>query len=958
MVNLVIQKSFAAGEWAPELNARVDLAKYHSAAALLKNFYVDYRGGASSRPGTKYVLQALKSATAVRLIPFQASFTVNYVLEFGDFYIRFFTNGAPILETATVITGVTNASPGVVHDVAHGYTTGDWVFLSGIGGTTQLNNNYYSIVVTDADHYTLVDLFGVAVNTTSFGAYTTGGAAQRIYTIASPFAAADLALVKYTQSVNSMILCHPSYAPQVLTLTTATNWSITAINFNPTITSPAAPSVASTLAAGTVNYAYVVTAVDVSGQESTMSSIASIGGLQDLRVTGGTNTISWTASSGAVSYNIYKAQVSFAGALPSGTQFGFIGNSAGTDFVDSNISPDFTQCPPLARNPFAGAPVLTLALTANADYTTVPGVAIDPPVTGIQATGYISLGARTITPSGGVAGQVVHTGSPNGQTIVFTNGVVGAIATSTNVAGTLWQVNTMTVASQGSVTGVGNAVPGNPITSTGMSGGMGGTGAFTATVVWHVGALILVQGGTGYTITPAVTISSGAATATASLGSATSGNPSVPSFFDQRLFLAAPAHALQTFYMSQPGAPYNFNVSDPIQASDAITASIVSGKLNAIKSAISAPTGLIIFTSQQAWLVNGGANGASVTPIDITATGHAYNGASDVLPLQINFDYLYVQAKGSIVRDLTYNFYTAIYTGTNISVLSSHLFFGYQITEWTYAEEPASIVWAVRNDGALLSLTYVKEQEMIGWAQHDTAGLFKSVTSIPETAQTGPNSTVSAIVDAVYFVVERTVNGQTLKFIERLADRYPQDGYASCWAVDSGLRYSGSPTSTFTGLQHLTGAGIVGLADGVPFTASVSATGGFTLSSPASLVTAGLQYTPSLQTLAIDVGDPTIQGKLKNIPANVLRVRSTLGLSIGKNFTTQVLMKDLTLGATNSMASGLPASAQVVNDLWTGDARTILDAAWSTAGQYCISQFQPYYATVLGTIPTLTVEGR
>ena len=57
MVQSVIQHGFHAGEWAPALYARVDLAKYKAGAALLENFYVDYRGGASSRPGTRYVLQ-------------------------------------------------------------------------------------------------------------------------------------------------------------------------------------------------------------------------------------------------------------------------------------------------------------------------------------------------------------------------------------------------------------------------------------------------------------------------------------------------------------------------------------------------------------------------------------------------------------------------------------------------------------------------------------------------------------------------------------------------------------------------------------------------------------------------------------------------------------------------------------------------------------------------------------
>ena len=148
-----IKTSFASGEWAPKLRSRVDIQKYHSGAQLLRNFFVDYSGGgASTRQGTKFINQC--KAAGARLIPFQPSTSLSYVLEFGQNYIRFYSNGAPIVEATTAITGATNANPGVITDVAHGYTTGDWVFISNVGGMTQLNGNYYIVIVTGANAYT------------------------------------------------------------------------------------------------------------------------------------------------------------------------------------------------------------------------------------------------------------------------------------------------------------------------------------------------------------------------------------------------------------------------------------------------------------------------------------------------------------------------------------------------------------------------------------------------------------------------------------------------------------------------------------------------------------------------------------------------------------------------------------------------------------------------------------
>ena len=103
--------------------------------------------------------------------------------------------------------------------------------------TTSLQN-----VTTNT--FTLTDLFGNVINTNPFAL---PAAAQRVYTLASPFAAADLALVKFAQNTNTLILCHPNYQPQVLTLVTATNWTIAQISFGTSIATPTNVTVATTL---------------------------------------------------------------------------------------------------------------------------------------------------------------------------------------------------------------------------------------------------------------------------------------------------------------------------------------------------------------------------------------------------------------------------------------------------------------------------------------------------------------------------------------------------------------------------------------------------------------------------------------------------------------------------------------------------------------------------------------
>ncbi len=424
----------------------------------------------------------------------------------------------------------------------------------------------------------------------------------------------------------------------------------------------------------------------------------------------------------------------------------------------------------------------------------------------------------------------------------------------------------------------------------------------------------------------------------------------MPGFFQQRLVLAAPPGAPQTFYMSQPGEYFNFDVSQIAQDSDAVTGTLVSGVLNTIKAMVSQPTGLLVFTDRASWLINGGSNGSAVTPAAAVANAQSFNGVSDVPPIIANFDVLYVQSKGSIVRDSAYNIYANVYTGTDISIIPSHLFYGFTVQEWAWAEEPFKVVWAIRNDGVMLTLTFLKEQEFIGWCHSSTTGgLFKSVATVTEATSTAGD------VDAIYTVVQRMVEGQTLQYIERIVERTFPNGVVDAWCVDCGIQYIGAPATTFSGAQFLGGLTVTGLADGKVITPFVMpANGTFTLAVAASKVTVGIGFTCDMQTLPLELGEPTVQGKVKKINDVDVRVAETLGLTIGPDFNNLVPIQDFIVGNISSMLTGQNGS-QIITDLVNGDGRTYLGAGYTVPGQYCIRQSQPLPATILGVFPNVTL---
>lgn len=92
------QVSFAAGELAPSLWGREDLAKYAVGLRTLKNFTVHPHGGVSNRAGMRCVAETKYADKAVRLVPFEYSDTDAYLLEFGDEYVRFYKNGAQLVK--------------------------------------------------------------------------------------------------------------------------------------------------------------------------------------------------------------------------------------------------------------------------------------------------------------------------------------------------------------------------------------------------------------------------------------------------------------------------------------------------------------------------------------------------------------------------------------------------------------------------------------------------------------------------------------------------------------------------------------------------------------------------------------------------------------------------------------------------------------------------------------------
>ena len=335
-------RSFAGGEISPEMFGRIDLDKFQTGLATCRNFITLPHGPARSRQGFRYILQAKYSDKKCALVEFSYSTAQTYTLEFGDQYVRFHTNGGTLLETAKTITAATKASACEITIAGHGFSNGNWVYISSVGGMTELNGRYYIVADVATDTFTLKDLNGVAINSTNYTTYTSGGSAGRVYEVATPYLEADVDDLHHVQSADVLTLVHPSYAPRELKRLSAANWTLTTISFVPNIAAPTSVSVAATVGSGSTTYTYIVTSVSTTElEESVASGSASVA--NNLATAGNKNTISWTGNADAIRYNVYKERNGL---------YGYIGQTDGTSFVDDNIAADVTRTPPEADNPF------------------------------------------------------------------------------------------------------------------------------------------------------------------------------------------------------------------------------------------------------------------------------------------------------------------------------------------------------------------------------------------------------------------------------------------------------------------------------------------------------------------------------------------------------------------------------------------------------------------------------
>lgn len=428
----------------------------------------------------------------------------------------------------------------------------------------------------------------------------------------------------------------------------------------------------------------------------------------------------------------------------------------------------------------------------------------------------------------------------------------------------------------------------------------------------------------------------------------TEGYPQACAFHQQRLWFANTPGSPQTAWASEtdnydawrPSLRDNGSVLD----TNGLTYTISDDQVNDIRWMISSPSGLLIGTGGAEFLMTSRSSSDALTPTNVGVFRQTACGSRGFIrPRFINGSTLFVQRSGRKVRELSYRLDNDQHNSADLTLLAEHITLDI-IKRTAYQQEPNSILWACDEDGGLLSMTYEREENVIGWAKHALGGINAKVNDLCCIFDDVDG------VDRLWMVVERTINGSTVRFIEYLGEQFGIDrSVLKAGFVDSCLVYDGSATTTITGLLYLEGETLQVLANGAAHPDVVVTNGSITLQYEATDVQVGYGYTTRIKTLPIyTVRAPfETRGRVSNVYKVKPYFYRTVGCEIGSSDTDDLEIVPFRNGGQSMDTAVKP---------YTGFKEVGIDDYHDEEASIIIEQNQPLPMTILSITYLLDVN--
>lgn len=405
--------------------------------------------------------------------------------------------------------------------------------------------------------------------------------------------------------------------------------------------------------------------------------------------------------------------------------------------------------------------------------------------------------------------------------------------------------------------------------------------------------------------------------------------PKAVTYHEGRLIFGGTTDRPNSVFGSQVGDSTNFvlgtNPADPWEYN------VAAG---GIKWLISANY-LVIGSGQSEYIMSGRGGGA-ITPNIGNVIVHKQSDFGSELKeaLLIDGSVLFVQHGGRIIRGFAYNSQQAAYQSADLTFLSEHLFTD-GIKEMAYQRVPNNLLWVVTDTGTLLTFNYSPVYGLAAWTEQSFNGTVESVAVVKGSTE-----------DEVYISVIRTINGSTVRHIEKFAPFYIADRDDYHYVRD-GISATPSGT-TVSGLSHLEGETVDVVVDGLTQTQKTVSSGEITLDSTGSVAHVGLPYTPTITTLPINTGQLA-----SRITA---RIKSVIDLKVLFNNTpgATVYNSDDVSNAMEITLDDVPSGG--TEPLFSGWKKILFPDMWDRYGYITIKSVNPQPFTVLSIIADVEVH--
>lgn len=652
-----IQPNFNCGEFSPALYGRVDSERYKAGLATCLNYLPILQGPLIRRPGSKYVNNAKLLTSSSALIPFLFSSNQNYMLEFGQKYIRFYANNGQV---------VVNSN-----------------YFQVTGANTAALSFYYS---------------GIRPTYTPRTGYTISGSSLSpagVMELQSPYEAIDVNQIRWAQKGDTIYLAHPRYPIFKLQRYDTYDWQISQVYLQD---GPYLP-LNSYRTVGDSTQITLTTAA-TTGQ-TTLSTGSSL--LVTNIIQGSTGYARVTVSSPYQSppYST-AAPITLVGAVGSGPAFALGTGAVNTYSLSNSSAPRSWQIQPLTTTMFE-----LIGCSFSGTYT---GSGIVRPA--LFEIKDVNREVALIASDGQRYWGFI-TDNFDASTVGFS--IDYHIAPADHNVRLLWQMGCYYGQTGGS--------------SLALFGGGNDINNYPATSCFHQDRLVFA------------------------------GSPAFPQQIDGSY--VAEYENFQANGQIGTGAL-------TVTAADSYQYNLTSSEENSLRWLKSSAQGLLAGSYTSEWNVTPGSQADAITPTSVNAQQTSFFGTDNIDAVQAGNATLYVQRSGKKLREMNYFFQVGTFRSTDLSELSDHITLP-RLTKLAVQKETYPLVWGVRGDGNLVSMSYNRDDTTIkaGWARHILGGQSDAGGTQPIVQSIGVMPDPSTLYDQLWMIVQRsTASGSSYMSVE------------------------------------------------------------------------------------------------------------------------------------------------------------------------------------------------